>query len=229
MKTIKGYIDESLFGGADAEERASSLNNSLKLSHPPKTPQEYLNYMCAWNKIHNAVYNMKTESGELLAYIFRIYFENLPDFHLTNKAPYSYSKYDVKLDDVLVEKGPIKFNKTEVNRLLDELMNATDESDVIELRSKLRDISYALGKLGGFTSSYTPSAIGLRAAGIAQPTVSGAKLYIPKVNAKYLHENAIQMMTFVDEFKNAMEKSPYREEAKQYFKTVYQFMWRQLK
>ena len=73
MKTIKGYIDESLFGGADAEERASSLNNSLKLSYLPKTPQEYLNYMCAWNKIHNAVYNMKTESGELLAYIFRIY------------------------------------------------------------------------------------------------------------------------------------------------------------
>lgn len=229
MKTIKGYIDESLFGGADAEERASSLNKSLKLSHLPKTPQEYLNYMCAWNKIHNAVYNMETESGEFLAYMFRIYFENLPNFHLTDKAPNIYSKYDIGLDDILVEKGPIKFNKAEVNRLIDKLMNATNEWDIINLRTMLRNISYACGNHDGFSTSFTPGAIGIRAAGIAQPTVFGAKLYLPKADAKYVRENAKQMLTFVDEFESAMEKSPYREEAKQHFKTVYQFMWRQIK
>jgi hypothetical protein len=228
MKNLKVNIDEALFSG-NREDIVNKIDSSYTLQRLPKTPQEYLNYMCAWNNIHNAVYDMKTESGEFLAYIFRIYFENIPDFHLVDKVPYSYSKYDIGLDDILVEKGPIKFNKAEVNRLLDELMNATDKSDIIELRSKLRDISYALGKLGGFTSSYTPGAVWLRAAGIAQPTVYGAKLYLAKVDSKYLRENAKQMLTFVDEFKNAMEKGPYREEAKQYFKTVYQSMWRQLK
>lgn len=224
MNTIKEYIDEALFSKGSATI-ADRIDASYKITQLPKTPQEYLNYMCAWNKIHNAVYNIKPESGEFLSYIFRIYFENIPDFHLTDKTPYIYSKYDIGLDDVLVKKGPIKFNKAEVNKLLDELANATDESepDVIDLRSTLREISYAVGKR---SSSYTPGAIGIRAAGISQPTVSGAKLYIPKADAKYLRENAKQMMTFIDEFKNAMEKGLYREEAKQYFKTVYQFVWR---
>jgi hypothetical protein len=243
MKNIKTYVDESLFAG-DIEDKIKDLNASLTLPQP-KNPVEYLNYMCAWNKILAELYDMTYDdtgglikhSGEFLSYIFRLYFANLPKFHLevpsewslsgdeNEKVPiYRINIYDTKMDDVIVKRDRIKINQSAVDNMIEKLSRATKEREIMKFRDVLTDIVYggaAAKMMPGYVCSAEAWTIAHRAEGISQLSASDAPIFLRNFNYDYLKENRNNMLKFLSKIKLAMEKSQYREESTRLFRNIY--------
>ena len=253
MKNIKTYINESLFTG-DIDDKIKDLNASLTLPQP-KTPVEYLNYMCAWNKILAGIYDMAYDntgglikhSGEFLSYVFRLYFANLPNFHLeapsewsisgdeNKKVPiYRVNIYDIKMDDVIVKRGRVKINQSTIDNTIEKLSRATKEREIMEFRDKLTDNVYSGASakmMPGYVCTAEAWSIAHRAEGISQLSVSDASIFLSDASiflinfnsdySDYLKENRNSMLKFLSKIKLAMEKSQYREESARLFRNVY--------
>lgn len=248
MKTIKGYIDESLFSREDTDTRVDNINSALTINGLPKTSQEYLNYMCAWNKILAELYESSYDDtgglirypGEFLSYVFRLYFANLPNFHLevplewsisgdeNKKVPiYKVHIYDPKMDDVIVKRGRVKINQSAVDNMIEKLFQATKEREIMEFRDNLTDNVYSGASaktMPGYVCTAEAWMIAHRAEGISQLRVFDASIFLRNFNSDYsdyLKENRNSMLKFLVKIKLAMEKSLYREESIQLFRNVY--------
>lgn len=246
MKNIKTYVDESLFTG-DIDDKIKDINASMELPRP-KTPVEYLNYMCAWNKILAELYDMTYDdtgglikhSGEFLSYIFRLYFANLPKFHLEVPSEWSISRdeskkvpiyrvniYDVKMDDVIVKRGRVKINQSAIDNTIEKLSRATKEREIIKFRDDLTDNVYSgagAKMMPGYVCTAEAWAIDHRTEGISQLSASDASIFLINFNSDYsdyLKENRNSMLKFLSKIKLAMEKSQYREESTRLFRNVY--------
>lgn len=244
MKNIKTYVDESIFAGDDIEDKIKDINASLTLPRP-KTPVEYLNYMCAWNKILAELYESSYDDtgglikrpGEFLSYVFRLYFTNLPNFHLeapsewsisgdeNKKVPiYKVNVYDTKMDDVLVKRGRTKINQSVIDNMIEKLSQVTKEREVMELRDKLTDNVYSgtgAKMMPGYVCTAEAWMISHRTEGISQLSVSDASIFLHNFNSDYLKENRNSMLKFLSKIKLAMEKSMYREESTQLLRNIY--------
>ena len=245
MKNIKTYINESLFTG-DIDDKIKDINASLTLPQP-KTQIEYLNYMCAWNKILAELYESSYDdtgglikhAGEFLAYVFRLYFANLPNFHLevpsewlmsgdeNKKVPiYKVNIYDTKMDDVIVKRGRVKINQSAIDNMIEKLSRATKEREIMEFRDKLTDNVYSgagAKMMPGYVCSSEAWIIARRAEGISQLSASDAwtSTFLSNFNSDYLKENRNSMLKFLSKIKLAMEKSQYHEESNRLLRNVY--------
>ena len=242
MNTIKEYINEALFSRG-GEDIVSKIDSSYKLDMP-KTPKEYLNYMCAWNKVITELYELSYDNagglikhtGEFMSYVFRLYFGNLPNFHLEAPSEWSISGdenkkvpihkirvYDAKMDDVIVKTGQIKISP-KINKMIDDLAVATKEREIMKLKNDLTDAVYnstGAKMMPGFVCTAEAWLIARRAEGISRLRVFDASSFLRNFNSKYLQENRNGMLGFLSKIKLAMGKSPYTKEATQLLQNVY--------
>ena len=230
MNTIKGYINEALFskGPTTIVDR---IDASYKLSRLPKTEKEYLNYMCAWNLVFQQCYEAIEAScinmGELMAYMYRLYFCNLPNFHLKLKgSPYEYnilhreSKYDTSFDEYLAQRGKLSYDETFVNNKLDEMTSLPDRKirQIRTIRDDITDIAYA----GKMESSVTEEAwvIARRAVYLSRKNWTEAKSNFIKGSSKWFYDNSIEMLQWLDVIKSTMMKSIYKDSMKKVFDSL---------
>lgn len=226
MKEIKSYIDESLFGGTSTDDRVESINASLKLKSP-KNELDYLNYMCAWMQVFDALMGSESFNGQsdFEAYVFELYFANVPGYHLfTSQAdpqPRRYTLcYDATWDSQIVSHGALNYNKTTVKTLIDNILN--NKGKHINNIADLVDVAVT-GKLYSKPPEETWF-LGRRVQGFRWETYTKAKntagdLKNSNLNDYYKIQDGITAWTL--EIQNAMMKSPYREESNRLFRNVY--------
>ena len=171
-----------------------------------------------------------------MSYVFRLYFGNLPNFHLDAPSEWSISGdenkkvpihkiriYDAKMDDVFVKTGQIKISP-KINKMIDDLATATKEREIMKLKNDLTDAVYnstGAKMMPGYVCTAEAWLIARRADGISRLRVFDASSFLRNFNSKYLQENRNGMLGFLTKIKLAMEKSQYREESARLFRNVY--------
>lgn len=223
MKTLQTNIDEVLFSKGSATI-ADRIDASYKISRLPKNEKEYLNYMCAWNLVFQQCYETIEDScknmGELIAYIYRVYFWNLPDFHIQLKGTQEERhlikngyKYDADLDSYLAGKGKLSYNESSVNSQLDEMTSLPDEKirQIRKIRNNITDIAYS-GKLNGNVTTEA-WVIARRAEFLSSANWTEAKTNkVVHCDAKSFYENSMEMLGWIDVIKSTMMKSIYKKD-----------------
>lgn len=226
MKEIKSYIDESLFGGKDVETRVGAFNDSLKLKSP-KNELDYLNYMCAWMQVFDALRGSESfdDQSDFEAYVFELFFANVSGYHLdisqVDLQPRRYVLcYDATWDSQIVSRGTLNYNKNLVKSLIDDILNKKGKR--ISVISDLIEVAYT-GKLQNNAPQETWF-IGRRIEGFRWETYTKAmnnRGTIKNSNLNDYYKIQDGITAWVLEIQNTMMKSPYKTETQELFDVVY--------
>ena len=217
MKNIKTYVDESIFAG-DIEDKIKDINASLTLPQP-KTPVEYLNYMGAWmiwiDQIYNSVLMTrsldKKDANDLLEYLFNLYAENLPNYHIDLNAlkkmfPYlEPDKYNIRFDDFMVKSGKTPFDKSYL-----EFFNTQS------INFKYCVFNVLTGedpskKSRGWVISFGSHMLLFRSLGLTKQYLSDAMQFIVGLNSQELRRMNKRIEYWIITILEAVRKSPYKD------------------